>query len=180
MFLDAEERIRPDLEVEFADATSKMTTYALDLTIVCPFTGSQKGSLGLPTQVQTRPQDCDHQADQAAKEKDRKYKDFCKQRNVTFVPFVMYTTGKLHSTAYRFLKSMSTYVGERRKIPPSVLLRYYLKILSVNLIRRIGYTIRVKSDACLSGTLRIREAIRDGNERALQIGGTYQRRGGRH
>ena len=92
----------------------------------------------------------------------------------------MYTTGKLHSTAYDFLKKLATFAGERRKIPPSVLLRYYLKILSVNLVKRLSFTIRLKADACSSGNIRIREAIRDGNERALRIGGTYQRRNRRH
>ncbi len=134
----------------------KMHTYAIDLTIVCPFKGSQKGTLSLPDASRNRPQDCDLHAQQAARNKDAKYKDHCKNHNVTFVPFVVYSTGKLHASAYRFLKAMATYAGERRKVPASVLLRYYLKILSVHLTKRIGHTIHQRAIACLSGNIRVR------------------------
>ena len=87
----------------------------------------------------------------------------------------MYKTGKLHKDAHKFLKDLAAHASTRRKIPAAVLLRYYLKLLSVNLTRRIGFTISQRAAACVSGSTRLRDAIRDGNERAITIGGTYRR-----
>ncbi len=84
----------------------------------------------------------------------------------------MYTTGKFHKSAIAFLKDLAQQAAERRHIGANVIYNYYVKILSVCLIKRIGYTISQKTTSWLSKNANVIEAFRLGNERALEIGGT--------
>ena len=169
MFIDADNRTRPDLKVAFSK-NMVTTTFALDLTIVSPFEGTGKGDLKVSNP--DHPHLCDVRAVKAAADKTRKYKLPCQQRHIEFVPFVMYTTGKLHDEGYKFLERMAAYAEERRKVPKAILMRYYLKILSVCLIRRIGYTIASRATASFSRNYNVREAYRQGNELAVEVGGS--------
>jgi hypothetical protein len=77
-----------------------------------------------------------------------------------FVPFVMYTTGKVHVEGYKFLEKMAA---------------YYLKVLSVCLIKRIGYTIAFRATASFSRNYNIRDTFRQGNALAVEVGGSRVR-----
>ena len=46
-------------------------------------------------------------ANQRKTVKESKYKEICKQRNITFVPFIMYSTGKIHKEGMAFLRSLA-------------------------------------------------------------------------
>ena len=50
------------------------------------------------------------------------------------------------------------------------LFRYWLKVLSVQLVKRIGYTIHHRAMAMLLGDMNLRAAIRNGNAVALEMG----------
>ena len=152
------------------------STFALDVTLVCPFDGSQKGDLKVPTSDQQEVEQCDKQANQKAKAKRDKYGQVCKDRNIEFVPFVFYTTGKLHQEAVKFLRLLATHAAEHRKLSEGTLFRYYLKMLSISLVQRIGYTIQTKAVACTTRNFRIREVLRNGNEQALMVGGSQHSR----
>ncbi len=171
LFPTADASLRPDLLVSFPiDLENK--TFALDVTLVCPFTGAQKGQLALPLSDNQDAKLCDVHARNRAKLKRDKYGQVCKDRGIEFVPFVMYTTGKIHSDAKSFLKKLASHAAEQRKIPEGVLYRYYLKMLSVTLVQRIGYTIRTRAMACTTNNYRVRQFLRNGNERALKHGST--------
>jgi hypothetical protein len=172
LFIDADNNTRPDLKVAFPK-NMVTTTYALDLTIVSPFEGTGKGELKV-TNPQ-RPDDCDARSIKAAADKTRKYKVPCQQRNMVFVPFVMYTTGKLHVEGYKFLEKLAAYAEERRKVPKDILMRYYLKVLSVCLVKRIGYTITSRATASFSRNYNIRDTFRQGNAMAVEVGGSRVR-----
>lgn len=89
-------------------------------------------------------QNPDHKADDRAEIKYKKYSEqYNDLQGMTFVPFVIYTTGKIHKKAQRFLEKRAEHAAERRFIAPSVLKNYYTKLLSVALIKRIGYVILV-------------------------------------
>ena len=171
MFLDAVKKDRPDLSVEFPNAEGRLLRFAVDLTIVCPFEGSGKGVLE-PANVPGTftGEKHDYKAHCAANTKKNKYGAHCKASEIILIPFVMYTTGKLHKTAYDWLKQMSRYAGPRRDIPNNTLFRYWLKVLSVQLVKRIGYTIHHRAMAMLSGNMNLRAAIRNGNAVALEMG----------
>ncbi len=171
MFLDAVKKDRPDLSVEFPNAEGRLLRFAVDLTIVCPFEGSGKGVLE-PANVPGTftGEKHDYKAYCAANTKKNKYGAHCKASEIILIPFVMYTTGKLHKTAYDWLKQMSRYAGPRRDIPNNTLFRYWLKVLSVQLVKRIGYTIHHRAMAMLSGNMNLRAAIRNGNAVALEMG----------
>ena len=171
LFPTADTALRPDIVVSFPVAL-ETKTFALDVTLVCPFNGAQKGTLTLPLTEQQDAKKCDVQADSRAKLKRDKYGQQCKERNIEFVPFVIYTTGKLHRDAVGFLRKLAQHAAEHRKIPEGVLLRYYMKLLSVTLVQRVGYTIHTRAIACTTRNFRIREVLRNGNELALSVGGS--------
>lgn len=175
LFPGIEKALRPDLVVSFP-VKLEMKTFALDVTLVCPFDGSQKGDLKVPTSDQQEVEQCDKQANQKAKAKRDKYGQVCKDRNIEFVPFVFYTTGKLHQEAVKFLRLLATHAAEHRKLSEGTLFRYYLKMLSISLVQRIGYTIQTKAVACTTRNFRIREVLRNGNEQALMVGGSQHSR----
>ncbi len=44
----------------------------------------------------------------------------------TFVPFVMYSTGRIHKDAMAFLKKLARHAHDVRNIPEATLLKYYI------------------------------------------------------
>ena len=56
----------------------------------------------------------------------------------------MYTTGKLHSIAVKFLELVAEQAADRRHVPPGIIKNYYMKLLSVCLVKRIGFIISTK------------------------------------
>ncbi len=172
LFIDADNRTRPDLLVAF-NKNLVTTNYALDLTIICPFDGAGKGNL------RTTTDDCNARADKAARDKSTKYQQMCQQRQMKFVPFVVYSTGKVHKDGVRFLEGLAAQAEEKRRIPKHILYKYYLKILSVCLVRRLGHTISCRATGSFSRNYRVREAYRVGNELAIAVGGSrvYVRHG---
>lgn len=171
LFPQIQEELRPDLVTAFK-VKDETVTFALDVTLVCPFTGVQSGRLTLPINDNVDANQCDVHADARAQLKRDKYEAHCTARNIRFVPFVVYTTGKIHKSGVKFLKSLAAHAAEQRKIPEGTLLRYYCKMISVCLVQRIGYTIHTRAMACTTRNFRIRDVLRNGNEMALRLGGS--------
>ena len=128
----------------------KRRIHALDLAICCPFGGSQSGKLtvdyrmkqgetALPAGFENRI------ANNRKGEKVKKYKRVCTERGVKFVPFIMYSTGKIHKDGMSFLRSLAKYGHEARQISQDTLLKYYIKLLNFALIKQVSYTIYAKS-----------------------------------
>ena len=70
------------------------------------------------------------------------------------------------------MEKLAEHAAERRFVAPSVLKNYYMKLLSVALVKRIGYVIFTKVCGWQSNNLDPVEAFRFGNERANRIGST--------
>ncbi len=145
-----------------------MQNFAIDLTIVSPFSGVQKGVLSVSQAEVLNP---NKRADDAAELKRGKFQALCTARRHEFVPFVIYTTGKLHKDADKFLGMLADYAAERRRIPAGTLLNYYRKLLAICLVNRLGFVISTKL-SCFSSAVNVFEAFDVGNERSNEIGDT--------
>ena len=146
----------------------KFVEHAVDITIVSPFDGVRKGVLRVKNQSVAN---SDYEANLAAKLKNDKYKAACDARNLKFVPFVVYTSGKFHEDAEAFLENLAASAAERRRIPSKVLYNYYAKVLSVCLVKRLGYAISTRASGWLSNNfIDVAQDYRIGNQRAIEIG----------
>jgi hypothetical protein len=183
---------RPDIYVKFGDNVEINKPYAVDLTVVCPFIGSESGRLSVPdkpkdtasvqvhdrfreTLLQANNKIHEKRAEEAKKEKVRKYGDLCKNIGVEFVPFVITSTGKIHSEGISFLKKLASHASEVRNIPFGILFKYYKKILSVSLIKQVTHTIYTKAIARLSrnNSNNLDDVIRDTNILAAEEGNPH-------
>ena len=54
---------------------------------------------------------------------------------------------KIHATAKRFLINLAEHAADRRQISANVLYNYDLKMLSMCLVKRIGYMITTETNA---------------------------------
>ena len=129
----------------------------MDLTLICPYEGPASGELRVVSA------DADKRAFEAARKKRNKYEENCKTKNMKFTPFVMYTSGKIHSDGLRFIEQLADYAAERRGILAGTLKNFYLKLLSVSLVKRLAYTINTRATACYSRNYDFRKCFRDEN-----------------
>ena len=81
------------------------------------------------------------QAQQQARFKLHKYGDLCRQRNYSFTPFIIQSTGLLHKTAIDFLKILAQRTANIWKIPKVGVFNYYLRCLSCVLQKSNGNSI---------------------------------------
>ncbi len=165
-----DDRKRPDVAVSISVKSTPFVNHVLDLTVVSPFLGVGKGELEVPSDA--RVLEPDKRANDAAEAKNKKYSEISANAGLKFVPFVMYTTGKLHKDAENILELLAEQASERRHIPAGIIKNYYMKLLSVCLVNRIGYAISIKVSGWQSNNLDLAEAYRFGNERAEEIGDT--------
>lgn len=180
---------RPDIYVKFGDNVEINKPYAVDLTIVCPFEGSQSGNLVVPDMPAANANADTHnrfkakilnkdnkihnkRADEAKKRKVRDYGELCKNAGMEFVPFVMSSTGKIHAEGISFLKKLATHSAEVRKLSFGTLFRYYKKILSISLIKQVTHTIYNKAIARSShnNSKDLQDDIRKTNILAIEEG----------
>ena len=77
----------------------------------------------------------------------------------------------MHHDADLFLDKLADHAAARRHIPPSIIKNYYLKMLSVCLVKRVGHVISSKMSN-FSSAIDVIEAFNSGNERADAIGNT--------
>ena len=162
---------RPDLVVHIV---KDMVTYIyyIDLTIVDEFDGSSRGELKLPVHD---PKDVDNKANKAANEKINLYRPVfdahpVAARNIEIIPFVMYSNGKLHETAIEFLKKVAAHGEERRRVPQSTLLKYYMKMISISNVQRVSHSIKTKAAAIASGNYQLNRTFRNESDSAMLIG----------
>ena len=141
--------------------------FSIDVTIVSPFEGTQSGVLENPTDAGLLQPD--KRAENAKAYKKNKYEALCTDSD--FVPFVVNSTGKVHHDADLFLDKLTDHAAARRHIPPSIIKSYYLKMLSVCLVKRVGHVISSKMSS-FSSAIDVIEAFNSGNERADAIGNT--------
>ncbi len=73
------------------------------------------------------------------------YRNACRIKNCIFVPFIMYTTGKIHKNGLNLLRIMARNASEHRDIPEQSLFKYYIKVLNFTLLRNIAKVICLKA-----------------------------------
>jgi len=161
-------RKRPDVITSLSVKSVPYVDYAIDVTIVSPFIGVQSGKLQNPAGANVI--EPDKRANAACKKKNDTYLELCNAKKVKFVPFVMYTTGKLHSGAVKFLELVAEQAADRRHVPPGIIKNYYMKLLSVCLVKRIGFIISTKVNGWQSNNHDLVEVYRFGNERVIEVG----------
>ena len=144
------------------------------------FVCAKKGKLSFPAHDYTNSQGIlpgdlhDNLAKERERKKISKYQDECSKKGIKFVSFIINTTGKINKKAYQFLQMLANHASEVLNIPASVLLNFYLKMISICLAKQIARTICNKSFACISGNhINPRRVFREGNMRALAIGDSH-------
>ena len=173
------EKVVPDIVVTTVDSNFTTTTTAVDLSLVTVFKGAKKGELSLPYHSTNSqgilPDDLhDKRAKEREREKISKYQAECAKKGIKFVPFIINTTGKINKKGYQFLQMLANHASEVRNIPASVLLNFYLKMISICLTKQIARTIYSKGFACISGNhINPRRAFRERNMRDLAIGDSH-------
>lgn len=177
-----EHQLIPDLHVNFPIDTHNKT-FAVDLSITCPFDGSASGKISVPkpkkssnnnNQNDVVPTDLpDKNALLKRKAKNDKYQKACTNRGIIFVPFIIFSTGKIHMDGMRFLNQLAKHGQEARDIDQQVLVKYYVKLINFALIKEATHTIYVKAieskTAGRYANKRTRIATRLGNLHADEI-----------
>ncbi len=175
------QQVRPDLEVAFPILPSNNVTFAVDLSICCPFEGSQVGAPVVSIQnsidndnANGVPKNYENKiANKRVSEKKNKYDRICKQKGCRFVPFIMYSTGRIHKHACKFLYQLANHAKDIRNLPQNTLMNYYVKLLNFALIKEATHTICVKSHEIGSymrnANSNVRAEIRVGNNNANEI-----------
>ncbi len=171
----AANQVRPDLAVNFFTSDFVDMTYAIDVSVTCPFDGSKtgvpkvnyidNGNVPLPKDLH------DRRANKRKTEKVNKYKTICDHKGIAFVPFVLYSTGKIHKDGISFLTKLANHAEESRGISATTLLKYYIKLLNVALVKQVARAVCLKALECAFSTTSsgINQAIRKGNVVALDM-----------
>ncbi len=172
---NAVSQVRPDLHVKFAPInTTEPRDYAIDLTIVCPFHGSESGILSTGysnlTYDKVELKHINSRAIASKKTKIAKYGPICKNhtKEIKFVPFVVNTTGQIHSEGIAFLRKLAIHAAETRyAADENVFFNYYLKKMSVGLMKLVANTIYAKAVNHFARTINNpKNHLRDGNRDA--------------
>jgi hypothetical protein len=165
--------LKPDLQVSLAPSTENIEVqhFAIDLSFVCPFQGSQSGNISIVANKIT-----DHeripkaQIDLAAtnrfKAKVKKYGKAAENAKVKFVPFIVNTTGKIHDDGVKFLETLAQHAAQtRNEVDHGPFLSYYMKVMSVEIMKLMANLMYSKSIACFSRNTRdARIHLREGNK----------------
>jgi hypothetical protein len=173
---DADSQVRPDMHVKFAPInTTVIKDYAIDLTVVCPFVGSASDELSTGcsknlTFDQATFQHINKRAIEAKIKKIKTYRPICESKNIKFVPFVINNTGQIHSEGLAFLKKLALHAAETRYVADEdVFYNYYLKIMSVGLMKLVTNVIYAKANHHFTLTVNNpKNHLRDGNRAAFQ------------
>ncbi len=104
---DAATQIRPDMVMDIAASNMTHKKYAIDVSIVCPFDGSKSGKLQITRTDDNMPK-YNANAENKASTKNNKYKKLCDDRGIVFIPFIIYSTGKIHNDGLKLLQKLAT------------------------------------------------------------------------
>jgi hypothetical protein len=133
---------RPDISI-LNPPVEGVSRILIDMSITAPITGTENPLQPQPNHHILRPPG--HQAQLRYTQKLAKYEDDCNRLNYKFIPFILETTGHVHTVADAFLHQLAKHANELRKIPEHILYHYFLKRLSCALQRANGNMIRTKT-----------------------------------
>ncbi len=172
----------------------------VDLSLVCPFIGCESGKLKTgvsdsithdqffhsnePKKYKNDPKYYNQRGQQRKVSKNSRYKtamDYVNgngQKKVQFVPFIINTTGMIHSDGYNLLVRLAKHAALSRHVADGhkEFLNYYLKIMSITLMKLVARTMFAKSvNNFTATTLHNNAQVRVGN-RAVFTEETANRR----
>ncbi len=141
----AANQLRPDLGITIPANNMRFVTYAVDISLVCPFKGSKTGEIAVDHHS-TKPE-LSHKKRALDKkaQKDSKYKAVCRAKDCVFVPFIINTTGQIHKQGLTLLRKMANHASEIRDIPAEVLFKYYIKVLNFSLFKQVTRLVYLKA-----------------------------------
>lgn len=138
---DSNSNKRPDLSIDNAQEVDsgedRTRRLILDFSLTGPLPGSRGGVLKDPPSAGVQ----DIAADKAFAKKNTTYYDIADQNNLSFLPFIMETTGRMHPRAVTLLRSCAKLAEESLKIPKATLYGYMIKNISCVLQKRIAQVI---------------------------------------
>ncbi len=93
----AEKQVRPDIGATLLSKDMQHVRYAIDVGLTSPFMGSKEGKIEVDHHP-TKPELTHKKRVMARKQsKTNLYRDACRIKNCIFVPFIMYTTGRIYT-----------------------------------------------------------------------------------
>ncbi len=169
----AQNQLRADLAVNLLSSDFVNIIYAIDVAVTCPFDGAKAGvpKVTYNDNGGELPKDLhDRRANIRKADKISKYQETCRNKNITFVPFILYSTGKIHKNGISFLTKLANHAEEARGISATTLLKYYIKLLNVALIKQVARAVSLKTLECnFPSASGMNKAIRTGNLVALDM-----------
>jgi len=141
----AEKQVRPDLSMTIPARNMRLVTYAVDIGVVCPFKGSKSGNIRVDHDATNPANTHDKRVKDYKKKKNDKYKEICRTKGFSFVPFMITSTGKIHQQGLTLLSRMAHHASAIRNIPAKTLYKYYIKVMNLTLFRQVTRTILLKA-----------------------------------
>jgi hypothetical protein len=85
------------------------------------------------------------------KEKNRKYLSVARANNLEFLPLIFEISGAMHEKSFDFFTLVAKNVSERKKINPTIMLRYFMKSVSLCIQRNVAEAINEKATTIVGG-----------------------------
>ena len=134
---------RPDLSIDNAQeldsGEDRTRRLILDFSLTGPLPGNQSGILIDPPLLSADVED--RAANKAFDKKNSMYYDRADQNNLSFLPFIMETTGRMHPRAIKLLRSCAKLAEDSHKISKAILYGFMIKNISCVLQKRIAQLI---------------------------------------
>jgi hypothetical protein len=141
----ANKQLRPDIGATLLSKDMQHVRYAIDVGLTSPFIGSREGKIEVDHHP-TKPElTHNKRAFDRKQSKLDKYQEVCRLKNCVFIPFIMYTTGKIHKNGINLLRTMARNASEHRDIPEQTLFKYYIKVLNFTMIKSVAKVICLKA-----------------------------------
>ena len=138
---------RPDLSFRNAAEIDSGTEVRdrpliLDVSVTDPVPGSTSGQLHISDAAAKVP---DRAAEQAFKDKNTKYLQIAHDNGLSFLPIIFESTGRVHGSVVKMVKSLAALAEEPLKIAKDILYSNFMNRLSVVLQRSIAGSILQRS-----------------------------------
>ena len=131
--IDPDNNLRPDISI--LNPPNGENQQILDVAIVGPIPGSQKGVLNITLTQSHQP---GIHSERREQQKIKKYYECSQDNNLQFIPFVIESSGRLGTEALQHLQQVAKYGAEQRGCAPSQMLYYLRKRISCALHKAIA------------------------------------------
>jgi hypothetical protein len=144
---DPDNNLRPDISI--LNPSNGEDQQILDVAIVGPIPGSQKGILSITPADSNRPGIAAARREQ---QKITKYNQCALENNLQFIPFVLESSGRIGEIGMKHLQEVAKYGAEQRQCAYSQMLYYLKKRISCALHKTIANNINKRLFINISGS----------------------------